>query len=175
MSGPPKTRRVPGTVGDLSAPQKKANARQVTRSSAEKYQPLAIEIVQNGGHHYRQVWRDDHAAVYEQRNAFGAFVGYEAIAIKRQEPCRVFGRQYPAKELYPCSEDWGKLAISVSDLGRAMDAAKEFSKRREKRLLDPPQKGADSSRIAQGRRAASDVGIADTAKHKVDEPKPIHE
>ena len=87
----------------------------------------------------------------------------------------MFGKQYPAKELYPCSEDWGKLAISVSDLDRAMDAAKEFSKRREKRLLDPPQKGADSSRIAQGRRAASDVGTADTAKHKVDEPKPIHE
>src|SRR5262245_54776352 len=112
---------------------------------------LAIEILQNLGQHYRQVWRDDHAAVYEQRNAFGAFIGYEAIAIKRQEACRVFGRQYPAKELYPCSEDWGKLAISVSDLGRAMDAAREFPKRREKRNLETPQKGADSSRIARGK------------------------
>jgi hypothetical protein len=159
----------------MSAPQKKANARQVTRSSAEKYQPLAIEIVQNGGHHYRQIWRDDHAAVYEQRNPFGAFIGYEAIAIKRQEPCRVFGRQYPAKEIYPCSEHWGKLAISVSDFDRAMDAAREFSKRREKRLLETAQKGADSSRIAQGRAAAGDAATADTAKHKVNEPKPIHE
>jgi hypothetical protein len=114
------------------------------------YEPLPIEITQNGGHHYRQIWRDDHAAVYEQRNAFGAFLGYEAIAIKRQEACRAFGRPYPAKELYPCSEDWGKLAVSVSDLDRAMDAASEFS-RRAARRQSTHLKGPDSSRIAQGR------------------------
>ncbi|HSS16474.1 MAG TPA: hypothetical protein VLQ29_05790, partial [Candidatus Dormibacteraeota bacterium] len=93
------------------------------------YEPLPIEVTQNGGHHYCQKWRDDYAAVYEQRNPFGVLLGYEAIAIKRQEPCRVFGRQYPAKEIYPCSEDWGRLAISTSDLDRAMDAAREFSRR----------------------------------------------
>jgi hypothetical protein len=27
------------------------------------YEPLPIEITQNGGHHYRQIWRDEHAAV----------------------------------------------------------------------------------------------------------------
>ena len=113
------------------------------------YEPLPLEITQSGGHHYRQKWRDEHAAVYEQRNPFGAFVGYEAIAIKRQAACRVFGRQYPAKEIYPCSEDWGKLAISTSDLDRAMDAAREFSRRES---LKTRQKAADSSRIRQGRR-----------------------
>jgi hypothetical protein len=92
-------------------------------------EPLPIELTQNGGHHYRQVWRDDYAAVYEQRNAFGAFLGYEAIAIKRAGPCHAFGKDYPPRELYPCNEDWGKLAISVSDLDRAMNAAKEFSTR----------------------------------------------
>jgi len=97
------------------------------------YEPLPIEITQNGGHHYRQVWRDVYAAVYEQQNAFGAFLGYEAIAIKRAGPCHAFGKDYPARELYPCNEDWGKLAISVSDLDRAMDAAKEFSHRAKKR------------------------------------------
>jgi len=114
------------------------------------YESLPIEITQNGGHHYRQIWRDDRAAVYEQRNAFGAFLGYEAIAIKRQEACRAFGRQYPAKELYPSSEDWGKLAVSVSDLDRAMDAAREFSSRAARRQ-STHLKGADSSRITQGR------------------------
>jgi hypothetical protein len=121
--------------------------------SIVKYQPLPIEITQNGGHHYRQLWRDDYAAVYEQRNAFGAFLGYEAIAIKRQEACRAFGRQYPAKELYPCSEDWGRLAVSVSDLDRAMDAAREFSRRAAKRQ-NTHLKGSDSSRIRQGRRGS---------------------
>ena len=94
-----------------------------------KFELLPIEITQNGGHHYRQIWRDDYAAIYEQRNAFGAFLGYEAIGIKRAEACHAFGKDYPARELYPCSEDWGKLAISTSDLDRAMDAAREFSNR----------------------------------------------
>jgi hypothetical protein len=113
------------------------------------YEPLPLEVTQNGGHQYRQKWRDDYAAVYEQRNAFGAFIGYEAIAIKRQEPCRVFGRQYPAKQIYPCSEDWGKFAVSTSDLDRAMDAAREFSRRESSKTR---QSGADSSRIRHGRR-----------------------
>jgi hypothetical protein len=93
------------------------------------YEPLPIKITQNGGHHYRQVWRDQYSAVYEQRNGFGAFLGYEAIAIKRADACHVFGKDYPARELYPCNEDWGRLAISTSDLDRAMDAAKQFSQR----------------------------------------------
>ena len=93
------------------------------------YEPLPIKITQNGGHHYRQVWRDDYAAVYAQRNGFGAFLGFEAIAIKRADACHAFGKDYPPRELYPCSEDWGRLAISTSDLNRAMEAAKHFSQR----------------------------------------------
>ena len=110
------------------------------------YEPLPLEVTQNGRHHYRQIWRNDYAAVYEQRNPFGAFLGYEAIAIKRQEAGRVFDRQYPAKEIYPCSEDWGKLAISTSDLDRAICAAREYSKRAEQ-SLKTSQKTADNSRI----------------------------
>lgn len=98
--------------------------------------PLPIEITQNGGHHYRQVWRDEHAAIYEQRNAFGAFLGYEAIAVKRAEPCHAFGKDYQARELYPSAEDWGTLAISTSDMDRARDAAQHFSNRRQKTQQD---------------------------------------
>jgi hypothetical protein len=115
------------------------------------YEPLPIEITQNGGHHYRQVWRDDYAAVYEQRNPFGAFLGYEAIAIKREEPCHAFGKDYPARELYPCSEDWGKLAISVSDLDRAMDSAKEYSER-AKQSQKTRQNGSSGSLRHQQKR-----------------------
>ncbi len=94
-----------------------------------KYQPLPKKITQNGGHHYEQVWRDEHAAVYKQFGAFGQFIGYEAIAIKKTEPSEVFGKKYPAREVYPGNEEWGKLAISVSDLDRAKEAAQNFSKR----------------------------------------------
>jgi hypothetical protein len=108
------------------------------------YDALPIELTQNGGHHYRQIWRDDYAAVYEQRNAFGAFLGYEAIAIKRAKPCHAFGKDYPARELYPCNEDWGTLAVSVSGLDRAMDAAREFS-RRAKQSQTRRQNGSNAS------------------------------
>jgi hypothetical protein len=138
------------------------------------YQPLPLEVTQNGGHHYRQIWRDDCAAVYEQRNPFGAFLGYEAIAIKRQEPCRVFGRQYPAKEIYPCSEDFGRLAISTPDLDRAIDAAREYSER-AKQSLKTHQKAADSSRIRQGRRVKGPSRPRTRLSHKATKPELIHE
>jgi hypothetical protein len=138
------------------------------------YEPLPLEITQNGGHHYRQKWRDDYAAVYEQRNAFGAFLGYEAIAIKRQEADRVFGRDYPAKEIYPCSEDFGKLATSTSHIDRAMDAAREYSKR-AKQSLKTRQKAADSSRIRQGRQGKARTAISRQGYHKATKPELIHE
>jgi hypothetical protein len=138
------------------------------------YGPLAVEITQNGGHHYRQIWRDEQAAVYEQRNAFGTLVGYEAITIKRQEPCRVFGKMYPAKEIYPCSEDWGKLAVSASDLERAMTVAQELSKI-AKQDLKGRQKGPSRSRIGQGRPAKGQVAMGVPANHKVSQPKPVLE
>jgi hypothetical protein len=116
------------------------------------YEALPVEITQNGGHHYRQVWRDGYSAVYEQRSAVGTFLGYEVITIKRQGACRVFGRLYPPKEIYPCSEDWGKLAVSVSDLGRAIIVARELSKKAKQRLK-AHHKGPCRSRIGQGRPA----------------------
>lgn len=94
-----------------------------------KYEPLALEITQNGGHKYKQVWRDEHAAVYEQRGAYGQLIGYEAIVIKRQKPKEIFGKHYSAKELYPTSEDWGTLAVSKNDLKEAISAAKKLAGR----------------------------------------------
>jgi len=94
-----------------------------------KYLPLAIEITQNGGHHYHQVWRDEHAAVYEQRGHYNQLLGYEAILIKRQEAQKVFGKWYEAKELYPVAEDWGKIAVTRRTLESAKEAAELFSKR----------------------------------------------
>jgi len=94
-----------------------------------KYLPLAIEITQNGGHHYHQVWRDEHAAVYEQKGALRTVIGYEAITIKKRPEEMKFGKLCPAREIYPCSEDWGTIAVTRRDLESAIEAAKGFSKR----------------------------------------------
>jgi hypothetical protein len=125
-----------------------------------QYEPLPIEITQNGGHHYRQVWRDDYAAVYEQRNGFRAFLGYKAIAIKRADACHVFGKDYPSRELYPCSEDWGRLAISTSDLNRAMEAADHFSQR-AKQSRKARQNGSKLA-LRQQQKAGSADSLADS-------------
>src|SRR5439155_22137406 len=93
-----------------------------------------------------------------------AFLGYEAIAIKRAGPCHAFGKDYLPRELYPCNEDWGKLAISVSDLDRAMDAAKDFSQRAKKRE-DTRDKGpTESIRQPQksGTHRSASVSSVDT-------------
>jgi hypothetical protein len=92
-----------------------------------KYQPIAIEITQNGGHYYRQVWRTESHAIYEQRSRAGTFLGYEAITIKRQEAGEMFGRKLEAKELYPVSEDWGTLGKTVNTLEEAHRAITEMA------------------------------------------------
>jgi hypothetical protein len=98
-----------------------------------KYEPLAIEITQNGGHHYRQVWRDENCAVYEQRGHYDQLLGYEAIVIKHQKAKELFGRHYPAKELYPVSEDWGRLAVTKENFGKAKAAALKLAKRQSEK------------------------------------------
>ncbi len=84
-----------------------------------KYEALATEIKQNGGHHYAQAWRDKDFAIYEQRGQLNQFIGYEVIKIKKQEANHMFGRDYPARELYPSSEDWGVFGKTVDTLDRA--------------------------------------------------------
>jgi hypothetical protein len=143
----------------VSPPQRAKRGDPAAVGEPRHYEPLPINITQNGGHHYRQVWRDDYAAVYEQRNGFGAFLGYEAIAIKRADPCHVFGKDYPSRELYPCSEDWGRLAISTSDLDRAMDSAKNFSQR-AKQSRKARQNGSKVA-LRQQQKAGSADSLAD--------------
>lgn len=101
------------------------------------YEPLALDIKQNGGHDYHQVWRDDNAAVYEQRGHYGQLLGYESIAIKRQEAKEIFGRSYSAREIYPSSEDWGTLGFTKNNLEDAIETAKALSKRARKRQSQP--------------------------------------
>jgi hypothetical protein len=144
----------------VSAPQRAKRSDPAAVGEPRHYEPLPINITQNGGHHYSQVWRDDYAAVYEQRNGFGAFLGYEAIAIKRADPCHVFGKDYPSRELYPCSEDWGRLAISTSDLNRAMEAAKHFSQR-AKQSRKARQNGSKVA-LRQQQKAGSADSLADS-------------
>jgi hypothetical protein len=80
------------------------------------YEQLPVEIIQNGGHRYKQAWRDSDYAIYMQYGHYGQLLGFEVIQIKRQKAKHLFGRDYPPKELYPTSEDWGTFGKTVNSL-----------------------------------------------------------
>jgi len=69
----------------------------------------------------------------------------------------MFGKDYPAKELYPCSEDWGTLAFTTNSLEKAMAYAQSLSKRVE----TARQKAISSTRIRQ-RRTGTRVSVTKT-------------
>jgi hypothetical protein len=79
------------------------------------------------GHFYKQVWRDERAAVYEYRNKRGAVCGYEAIRIRIRPERILFGVAREARELYPADSQWGKLAVTRPDLESALERARQFS------------------------------------------------
>jgi hypothetical protein len=118
------------------------------------YEPLPVEITQNGGHRYKQLGRNVDTAVYEQHGHHGQLLGYEVIRIKKQKATEMFGRKYPAKEVYPCSEDWGTLAFTVNTLERADEVARSLSKSPRKAISSPciAQRSAISSIHGSGQR-----------------------
>lgn len=81
------------------------------------YTPLPLQLRKNG-YDYKQVKRNEHAAIYEQSDD-GIFIAYEVFAIETQEASERNGIKYEAKELFPHNERFGKKAWSVKTIERA--------------------------------------------------------
>jgi hypothetical protein len=84
-------------------------------------------FVRHSDHELKQVWRDQTHAVYKHFGAYGQFIGWEAIKIKRAKARIIFGKSYPEREVYPGPEDFGRYALSVGaqyDLEHAKAKAK---------------------------------------------------
>ncbi len=84
-------------------------------------------IVGHSDHKLKQVWRDETHAVYQHFGAYGQFIGWEAIKIKKEKARTAFGKHYPNREVYPGNEDFGRYALSVGaqyDLEEAIAKAK---------------------------------------------------
>jgi len=78
-------------------------------------------------HTLEQVWRDETHAVYKHFGSYGQFIGWESILIKVAPAQRIFGKDYPHREVYPSNEDFGHYALSVGaqyDLEYAIEKAK---------------------------------------------------
>ena len=106
---------------------------QKTRATAEawsnkghSYKPLPTRF-RRAGFDYRQIARENDAAIYEQRwsGCRNPSVCYEVIRIRRREAFQIEGRFVEPAELYPNSEAWGVDGFTLTD----KDAA--FAKLRE--------------------------------------------
>jgi len=98
---------------------------------------LPLEI-NKGAFIYRQNIRKGKYAIYEQilkrvdcpmpgEPKKNVLIAYEVIQIKRQKATEFFGRSYPAKEIYPCSNDWQTYAWTFKELRSALDKFKTLT------------------------------------------------
>ena len=118
--------------------------------------PLDTEIYKHG-RTMRQVWRDEHTAIYEY------FGGFEVIVIKKMPATEAFGKKYLPRELYPSDEEWGDLAITRPDTDSL-----EYLKKRAKELLN---NNPAFIRDSQGRAKVSGHIKVAAKKNRVPSPK----
>jgi hypothetical protein len=104
-------------IGDVKAPG-------AIIAGSVRSLPLQIG---HSDHKCQQVWRDKTHAVYKHFGSHGQFIGWEAILIKVAPARRIFGKDYPEREVYPGNEDFGRYALSVGaqyDLEYAIQKAR---------------------------------------------------
>lgn len=81
-------------------------------------QVLATEL-RVGGFDLKQVKREGKWAVYEQ-SKLGKVVAYELVKIGVAPSQRIMGRDYPEREVYPNSEQWGVEGQTIMGLDDAL-------------------------------------------------------
>jgi len=106
------------------------------------YEKLPLNKSKNG-YAYRQIKRNDKAAIYEQsvenevNGEIGTVVGHEVFRIQISKPCSLVQKHgkkkgqvynYPAGERFPGNEDFGKWAWAYTTLDQAMVKFNELSK-----------------------------------------------
>jgi hypothetical protein len=100
----------------------------LTRPNDQIHYVLPLKLtLRHSDHELKQAWRDKTHAVYRHFGSRGQFIGWEASLIKVAPARRIFGKDYPEREVYPSNEDFGRYALSVGaqyDLEYAIEKAK---------------------------------------------------
>jgi hypothetical protein len=96
------------------------------------YKPLPIRF-RRDGFDYRQIAREQDAAIYEQRwsGRSNASVCYEVIRVRRREGFQIDGRFVEAAEVYPNSEAWGVDGFTFTHKHAAFVKLKEVANERQ--------------------------------------------
>jgi hypothetical protein len=92
------------------------------------YKPLPKQF-RHDGFTYRQIAREDDAAIYEQIcNGYAETTPcWEVIRIRCREGFQVGGRFVPAAEVYPNREAWGTDGWTVTDKETAFRKLREVA------------------------------------------------
>jgi len=87
---------------------------------------LDLEIKCNG-RTYTQIKRDDYKAMYLSNDGY-----YEVFRIPVALPSEVFGVQYPLRERYPSTEEFGYIAWCIRDKNYAEEKYNEIKPKKER-------------------------------------------
>ena len=111
-------------------------------TKTKTFEPLPMTKSKNG-YAYRQIKRNDKAAIYEQsvekevNGEIGKIVGHEVFRIQISKAYSLVQKNgskkgqvynYPAAERFPGNEDFGKWAWAYTTLDQAMVKFNELSK-----------------------------------------------
>jgi len=120
--------------GLVAVPSSMELSRGKTRPTAEAggkkrpfYKPLLAQF-RHDGFEYRQIARENDAAIYEQRwgGCTDPSVCYEVIRIRRREGFEVSGRFIEPAEVYPNSGAWGVDGWTVLTRDAAFEKLREI-------------------------------------------------
>jgi hypothetical protein len=107
---------------------------------------LETEFVLNadkrGDNTFKQVKRNDFAAIYHRFDMEGKPLEFEVFAVKKAGGTTVFGRYYEPYEQYPGAAAFGRTAWSVNSIQRAQQIFEEITAgkglRKQGQVTDKP-------------------------------------
>jgi hypothetical protein len=94
------------------------------------YRPLPKHF-QRDGFTYRQIARENDAAIYEQRwnGSRDPSISYEVIRLRRRDGFQIGDRFVEPSEIYPRSEAWGVDGFTLSDKDAAFAKQAELERK----------------------------------------------
>ena len=162
MSGPLEIKRGSAFTGH-SLPIAFEKTRATVEGGSKKgsfYKPLPKEF-RHDGFKYRQIAREQDAAIYEQTwtGCLNPSVCYEVIRIRRREGFQIGARFVEPAEVYPKSEAWGLDGWTVLNKEAAFLKLREIINAPQKESANPVKKSPiqDTERCSESIELRGDV------------------
>ena len=76
------------------------------------------QYARKGKYALYELWlKDEHIACRAKADPpeGDVVIGYEVIIIRRKKACEIMGTEYPAKEIYPSPEEWGRFGWTYNN------------------------------------------------------------